>query len=114
MPEPAYQAQGDAPGWEARGLATSGVRLGRYKLVRYATGETELYDLLRDPLELESLARSRPRLRAALVAVWRQSVDCAGRGCRAELPARFRLGPDRSRALTRAQWGATAEYYDPQ
>ena len=38
-------------------LDTRGLRLGRWKLTRYSTGETELYDLLTDPLELRNLAR---------------------------------------------------------
>ncbi len=39
-------------------LDTRGLRLGRWKLTRYSTGETELYDLLTDPLELRNLARA--------------------------------------------------------
>ena len=38
-------------------LDTRGIRLGRWKLTRYSTGETELYDLLTDPLELNNLNR---------------------------------------------------------
>ena len=36
-------------------LDTRGLRLGRWKLTRYSTGEVELYDLLTDPLELKNL-----------------------------------------------------------
>ena len=36
-------------------LDTRGLRLGRWKLTRYSTGEVELYDLLTDPLELKKL-----------------------------------------------------------
>ena len=38
-------------------LDTRGLRLGRWKLTRYSTGEVELYDLLTDPLELKNLDR---------------------------------------------------------
>ena len=67
-------------------LDTRGLRLGRWKLTRYSTGETELYDLMTDPLELRNLARAPPMPRrcggcwtstsatttaAAQSAVWR-------------------------------------------
>jgi N-acetylglucosamine-6-sulfatase len=37
------------------GLTQIGLRTGRYAYFRYATGEGELYDLARDPLELRSV-----------------------------------------------------------
>ncbi len=37
-----------------------GVRSARWKYVRYATGEEELYDLAADPFELENLASTAP------------------------------------------------------
>ena len=40
-------------------LDTRGLRLGRWKLTRYSTGEVELYDLKTDPLELMNLARAK-------------------------------------------------------
>jgi N-acetylglucosamine-6-sulfatase len=39
-----------------------GLRTRRYVFVRYATGERELYDLARDPYELQNLAAVRPAL----------------------------------------------------
>ncbi len=44
-----------------------GLRTRRYVFVRYATGERELYDLVRDPYELQNLAASRPALARSLL-----------------------------------------------
>ena len=42
-----------------------GVRTETYKLVRYATGEEELYDLSADPYELRNLMAGTLHARAA-------------------------------------------------
>lgn len=68
----------------ARRLAFSGFLSGRWKYVRYAYGEEELYDLKRDPLERRNLAgesRMRERLRWARRAE-SYLADCQGRRCR--------------------------------
>lgn len=70
-------ARDDTPAWQ--GLVT---RTGR-KYAEYATGERELYDLVRDPSELENAAGAAPaaeleRLRAAVERLRR----CAGTACR--------------------------------
>ena len=80
MPEPVYRARhalGRSP------LNTRGLRLGRWKLTRYSTGETELYDLRRDPLELRSLTRdpAYADTLAQLEALFREYRDCSGRQC---------------------------------
>lgn len=62
----------------------TGIRTKRYVYVDYNTGERELYDLRRDPLQLRNLAgRSshqvvEGRLRTALAAL----EDCTGADCR--------------------------------
>ncbi len=94
-------------------LDTRGLRLGRWKLTRYSTGETELYDLATDPLELHSLHRDpahRSTL-AALRALYDRYHDCAGDGCRVALPARWRLSPGEERRITRHEAAVTARYY---
>jgi N-acetylglucosamine-6-sulfatase len=60
------------------------LRTDRYLYVRYATGERELYDLRRDPLELRSLHDdpSHERLEGELARRLRALSECAGRGCR--------------------------------
>ena len=61
------------------------IRTPRFKLVRYRNGERELYDLRRDPQELESLHR-RPRynkLQGRLGDKLNRLQDCRGpRSCR--------------------------------
>jgi len=61
----------------------SGVRTGRFKYVEYATGERELYDLLRDPFELRSrhADRAYTRIRRELARRLAVLRRCAGRSC---------------------------------
>jgi arylsulfatase A-like enzyme len=94
-------------------LNTRGLRLGRWKLTRYSTGETELYDLRSDPLELMNLAhvkRSREVL-TRIKRLYRRYADCRGEECRAPLPPGWRLTPEQSRQLTVHQLRATAKYF---
>jgi len=60
-----------------------GVRSERYKYVRWSFGEEELYDLERDPYELENLAAdpSAQELRERLAARADALRACAGSGC---------------------------------
>jgi N-acetylglucosamine-6-sulfatase len=61
------------------------LRTYRYLYVRYATGERELYDLRRDPLELRSLHDdpAQERVERMLARRLRALSDCVGRECRA-------------------------------
>ena len=60
------------------------VRTKRYLYVEYEAGERELYDLRRDPYELNSLHGSAdPDLISKLDARLDALGDCAGEGCRA-------------------------------
>jgi arylsulfatase A-like enzyme len=66
------------------------IRTDRYEYTLYANGQTELYDMKRDPAQLHSLAAD-PRYR--LVRKWLYAAlvplsSCAGSSCRVE------LGPD--------------------
>ena len=94
-------------------LNTRGLRLGRWKITRYSTGETELYDLLTDPLELNNLARV-PRyanVRADLEKLFKRYEDCKGDECRAELPKAWRLTPSETRRITEHELRATTKYF---
>jgi N-acetylglucosamine-6-sulfatase len=66
------------------------IRTDRYLYVVYSNGQTELYDMKRDPAQLRSLAhdpRYRP-VRRFLYAHLSVLFSCAGGGCRTE------IGPD--------------------
>jgi arylsulfatase A-like enzyme len=66
------------------------IRTDRYEYTVYANGQTELYDMLRDPDQLNSVA-ANPRYRYVRQWLYAQLVPlsgCAGASCRVE------LGPD--------------------
>ncbi|KAJ1684617.1 hypothetical protein LUZ63_020372 [Rhynchospora breviuscula] len=75
------------------GLNEVGIDTGRYKYVRYATGEKELYDLRTDPLELTSRIGdpAYADVQGDLDRMWREYKDCVGAACRAPMPRRYRL-----------------------
>ena len=95
-----------------RGMNTSGIRIGRYVLLRYSTGETELYDLARDPLELHSLKSDRTReIRHLLIDTWRRYAACSGSRCQVTLPAELRTPATTNRQITVHQDQARHTYY---
>jgi N-acetylglucosamine-6-sulfatase len=61
---------------------------GRYKLVLFETGQGELYDLKRDPHELENVYAdpAYANARVYLTAELRRLRRCLGASCRAEIP----------------------------
>lgn len=69
------------------GIPYAGIRTQRWKLVRYRTGEIELYDLRRDPQELHSAHRNRryKRTKRFLLRATNRYADCIGAECRAPL-----------------------------
>jgi len=73
------------PGRRTNGMPRfAGLRTARYKYVEYVWGPTELYDLWRDPDEMDNLAGS-PVLRAVQARLARRLERlraCAGAGCR--------------------------------
>ncbi len=113
MPEWRYLRALGRPAWRSD-LTTLGLRLGRWKVIRYATGETELYDLRTDPLELDSLSLRQlpdtPVARALDLAL-RRYAGCSGAACRVDVPPLLALPPEENEAITRAQARAVREYY---
>ena len=61
-----------------------GVRTQNYAYVRYATGETELYDLRNDPFELENVHAdpTYSQVELGLRALLRRIASCSGSSCR--------------------------------
>ena len=82
-------------------LDTRGLRLGRWKLTRYSTGEKELYDLKTDALELRNLARSPAHARTLrkLLDLYDPLPRLPGAECRVAVPSEWRLTPAESREL---------------
>jgi arylsulfatase A-like enzyme len=65
-----------------------GIRLGPYKYIEWPSGEKELYDINKDPYELNNLVRVRnlSPIRAFLHAQLTELVDCVGRACQKVAP----------------------------
>ncbi|HXR29880.1 MAG TPA: sulfatase [Solirubrobacterales bacterium] len=63
-----------------------GIRLGPYKYIAWPNGEKELYDLEKDPNELNNIVRipNYYPIRNYLHRELRDLEDCVGRGCREE------------------------------
>jgi N-acetylglucosamine-6-sulfatase len=63
-----------------------GIRLGPYKYIAWPDGEKELYDLEKDPYELNNIVRvpNYFPIRNYLHRELRDLEDCVGRGCREE------------------------------
>lgn len=79
--------------FEGVGTTFDAIRTYRYKLVQHASGEQELYDLERDPHELQSL-HADPRLASVKGQLARRLAklkDCSGRACRAHPKPLLRL-----------------------
>lgn len=97
-------------------LNERGLRLGRWNFVKFADGEYEVYDLVRDPLELQNLSGdpASAGLIRRLEALWRTYLDCAGRACTRPLPSWARVTPAQEARITVDQLAETATYYgDP-
>jgi arylsulfatase A-like enzyme len=110
MPEERYRAHHRLG---KSSLNTRGVRLGRWKLTRYSTGEAELYDLANDPLELSNRARE-PRYAGVLAdlrRIYRRYADCSGAACAADLPERYRVDAAQTKRITDRQQRAARIFY---
>jgi N-acetylglucosamine-6-sulfatase len=79
-----------------RGLTTSGIRTGRYKLIRYANGDVELYDEVIDPNELTSVWRDPTyrSVRRQLEQLWSEYKTCRAASCRTPLPDSLQTTPE--------------------
>jgi len=96
------------------GFTTSGLRTGRFKLIRYANGDTELYDLMTDPNELSSVwdDPAYADVQRQLVALWDQYKTCRTDGCRVPLPRSLWTTPDWLDGQYRNAQVQQHDYYD--
>ncbi|MGZ5386757.1 MAG: sulfatase family protein [Solirubrobacterales bacterium] len=92
------------PAYSLKAPAYAGIRTQRYMLTQYTTGETELYDLARDPWQLSSL-HATPRfkpLRNWLLERLAAYRSCKGADCRAGIgPEPKPLKKKRKKSLQR-------------
>jgi arylsulfatase A-like enzyme len=83
---PSSPADASAAGTSNRGSTVNytGVRVGPYKYIEYESGEWELYDLRRDPAEMnnKALLRSWTRVRLYMRSVLRDMRGCRAAECR--------------------------------
>ena len=65
-----------------------GIRLGAYKYIEWPSGEKELYDITKDPYELNNIARDKnfAPIRNFLHNELRDLAECSGRSCRETTP----------------------------
>ena len=96
------------------GLTEIGLRTGRYKYVRYADGEEELYDLAADPLELTNVARvpGTSALLARFRTLWRSYSNCSGAACNKALPDDLQVAPAESATQVANARRQAARYYN--
>ncbi|TCJ30484.1 sulfatase family protein [Nocardioides jejuensis] len=90
-----------------------GIRTGRYFYVRYANGQSELFDLEKDPLELKSVTAD-PAYAAAkreLNVAWKAFKDCRGEACVVALPPNLRTNAAQDASIREGLTTATARYY---
>jgi arylsulfatase A-like enzyme len=92
---------------------TIGLRTGRWKYVRYANGDVELYDLDADPNELQSLDGdpAYAEVEDELRTLWSAYKDCLGATCRTPLPRDLQRGPEDDAAGTWLQSTRVQERY---
>jgi N-acetylglucosamine-6-sulfatase len=77
-----------------------GIRLGPYKYIEWPSGEKELYDINKDPYELNNLIRvpNLSPIRAFLHAELTRLSDCKGRECQKVAP-KFPLTREQQRKV---------------
>ncbi len=94
-----------SPGFKDRRVAI-GIRTARYSYIRNRTGEHELYDLVRDPLQDENVfsAKSYKAEREALTRVWKKFKDCDGSQCLEPLPESLQTDAGTTRTMGRQYW----------
>jgi len=108
---PGVHRRDGVTGFDAR--TAIGVRTARYMYVRYASGEQELFDLKKDPLQLQSVARwkSYAGVRAQLRSVLDQVDYCRRAECKPLLPESLQTDVPTTTQLRDLLTSAQADYY---
>ena len=90
-----------------------GIRTSRYSMNLYTDGESELYDLARDPREDHNRwdDAGYQDVRQQLMDIWGNLKDCQGPTCRIPLPPSLQAGPRENRAGTRDYWAEIDRVY---
>jgi arylsulfatase A-like enzyme len=84
---------------------TIGIRTPRWKYIRYSNGDGELFDLDRDPNEMNSVYGD-PRfagVQRQLRRLWLARKDCDGPACRQPMPEQLQRDPAANEAGTERQ-----------
>ena len=103
---------GDADGFDdARTYI--GLRTARYSYIRYATGETELYDLVADPNEFRNRAGDSQyaAVQQELLKAWYHYKDCVADQCRTPLPTDLQASPSQEAQMTDYFWNRVFAVY---
>ncbi len=92
-----------------------GLRTARWSYSLYRNGEGELYDLLRDPAQLENVYADpdHAEVRALLESERQRFADCAGQQCLEPLDPALRADADQVRVWTEAYLAGIDAIYGP-
>ncbi len=92
-----------------------GLRTARWSYSLYRNGEGELYDLLRDPAQLENVYAdpAHAEVRALLESERQRFADCVGQECVLPLDPALRADADQVRAWTDAYLAGIDAIYGP-
>lgn len=110
---PSIRNDHDRPGFTRGPRSAIGIRTAGYFYVRYSNGESELFDLHRDPNQLRSVARdpAYADARRALDQAWNAFQACAGASCQVTLDRSLQTDFATTRELRTTMATATARYY---
>jgi N-acetylglucosamine-6-sulfatase len=100
-----HAAAEDPPSGFSNPLTGTGVRTAGWKYIRYVDGDAELYDLARDPNEMNNLygQKKYAKVQRQLARIWADYRDCSGASCLRPLPRSLQVGPHALAKLTRTQ-----------
>ncbi|MCW2757806.1 MAG: hypothetical protein JWO46_1552, partial [Nocardioidaceae bacterium] len=95
-------------------LNVRGIRTATWKYTKYSTGEVELYDLTKDPLELNSLQNdpAYAAVMARMDKLWTRYYRCVGAQCQEPLPKDLQATPAQEKQVTDNETAMTEQYYD--